>query len=63
MEQTIPIENMLNGEDPTPERSEVGLVNRESNEDVPAGSTRSVLSKALVNIFNNHLEMNLKKTT
>lgn len=63
MEQTIPIENMLNGEDPAPERSEVGLVNRESNEDVPAGSTRSVPSKALVNIFNNHLEMNLKKTT
>lgn len=62
MEEAIPTENMLNGEGLIPDRSEVGLVNRESNEDVPAGSTRSVLSQALVNIFNNHLEMNLKKT-
>lgn len=62
MEEAILIEDMLNGEDLTPDRSEAGLLNRESNEDIPASSTRSVLSQALVNIFNNHLEMNLKKT-
>jgi len=59
----IPIENMLSDEDPTPDRSEVGLVNRESNEDVPAGSTRSVPSQALANICSNNLEINRKKTT
>lgn len=62
MEQVTPTENMLNVEDhKTPARSEVGLVNRELNEDVSAGSTSSVLSQVLVNIFNNQLKTNFKK--
>lgn len=58
MEQIISIENMLKGEDLTPDTSEVGLVNRESNEGVPACSTSLMLSQALVKIFNNNLEIN-----
>lgn len=36
LEEAIPTENTLNGEDPTPDRAELGRVDREPNEDVTA---------------------------
>lgn len=51
---------MFSGDDLTGIRFDVGLINTESNEDIPAFSTRLVLSQASVNIFNNNLEINLK---
>lgn len=52
---------MFNGKDLTDDRFDVGLINTESNEDIPAVSTRFVLNQASVNIFNKSLQINLKK--